>query len=238
MNALSSLPWLLSAALVVSAFASPVFAQTTRVALDQPASVTPHGVTTSVVDYRGRRALRVVASPKKADAEKGDGGSAVAVIRDMTFRDGTIEIDVAGAPAAGAFEGARGFVGLAFRVTPDATRYEYFYLRPTNGRADDQVRRNHSTQYASHPDFPWPRLRKEFPEKYESYVDLESGVWTKMKIVVQGTTARLYVHDAPQPVLVVNDLKLGETEGGVALFIDESTEAHFANLRITPAPRR
>src|SRR5206468_6159800 len=61
---------------------------------------------------------------------------------------------------------------ISFRVNFDAAKdvakYECFYLRPTNGRADDQVRRNHSTQYISHPDFPWFRLRKEFPEKYES----------------------------------------------------------------------
>src|SRR5438128_8445754 len=46
---------------------------------------------------------------------------------------------------------ARGFIGIAFRVRGD--RYEYIYLRPTNGRADDQVRRNHSTQYSAHPSF-------------------------------------------------------------------------------------
>jgi hypothetical protein len=48
--------------------------------------------------------------------------------------------------------------------------FECFYLRPTNGRADDQVRRNHSVQYISFRGFPWYRL--ESPEKYESYTDL------------------------------------------------------------------
>jgi hypothetical protein len=41
---------------------------------------------------------------------------------------------------------------------------------------------------------PWYRLRKEFPSKYESYVDLMPGVWTKIKIDVRGERARLYVH--------------------------------------------
>lgn len=67
-------------------------------------------------------------------------------------------------------------------------------MRPTNGRAEDQVRRNHSSQYISFPEFPWHRLRKEFPEKYESCVDLTPGEWTPVKIVVDGTTAKLYVH--------------------------------------------
>jgi hypothetical protein len=96
-------------------------------------------------------------------------------------------------------------------------RFEYIYLRPTNGRADDQVRRNHSTQYGSRPGFDFDRLRKESPEKYESYVDLESGVWTKYRIVVDGTKARLFVHGAAQPCLIVSDLKLGDSEGAVGL---------------------
>ena len=54
-----------------------------------------------------------------------------------------------------------------------------------------------------------------------------------MRIVVAGTTARLYVHEAMQPALVVNDLRLGEAEGGVALWIASGTERVFANLRIS-----
>jgi hypothetical protein len=104
------------------------------------------------------------------------------------------------------------------------------YERP----ADDQVRRNHSVQYTSHPDFPWQRLRKEFPERYESYVDLEPGAWTKVKVELDGTKARLFVHGAAQATLIVNDLKLGEREGGVALWLGPGTDGHFANVRVTP----
>jgi hypothetical protein len=109
-----------------------------------------------------------------------------------------------------------------------------FYLRPTIGRADVQLRRNHTTQYISQPDHPWHRLRKENPGLYESYVDLVPGEWTRVKIVVSGTTARLYVHGAEQPSLIVNDLKLEASEGAVALWIGPGTEAHFANLRVEP----
>ena len=83
--------------------------------------------------------------------------------------DPSLEQAVAAAP--GAFEGTRGFVGIAFRLQNDMRTYDAFYLRPTNGRADDQERRNHATQYISHPDWPWFRLRKETPSRYESYVD-------------------------------------------------------------------
>src|ERR1044072_1880385 len=44
------------------------------------------------------------------------------------------------------FEAARGFIGLAFRISESDTAYESIYLRPKNGRADDQVMRNHTVQ--------------------------------------------------------------------------------------------
>ena len=106
-------------------------------------------------------------------------------------------------------------------------------LRPTNGRADDQIRRNHTTQYAAHTEFDFDRLRKESPEKYESYVDPEAGVWTKYRIVIDGAKARLFVHGAAQPCLIVNDMKFGDSEGAVALFVGPGTEGYFANLKMT-----
>ena len=177
------------------------------------------------VTYQGRSAIQVIAKPEAANA------AAYALVRGVSFLDGVIEVDLAGAPAAGAFTGARGFIGIAFRIQGDG-HYEYIYLRPTNGRADDQVRRNHSTQYSSYPDFDYTRSRQEAPEKYESYVDLQPGVWTKYKIEVEGRKARLYVNGAEQPCLIVNDLKLDPREGGVALWVGPGTEGYFSNLRI------
>jgi hypothetical protein len=176
--------------------------------------------------YKGRSAIQVIAAPDAPNA------ASYAVVKNVSFRDGIIEVDVAGQPAAGAGTGARGFIGIAFRLQADGA-YEYIYLRPTNGRADDQVRRNHSTQYSSHPDFDFAQSRKEAPEKYESYVDLQPGVWTRFKIEVEGRKARLYVHGTEQPCLIINDLKLEPLEGGVALWVGPGTEGYFSNLKIT-----
>src|SRR3954471_24129541 len=120
-------------------------------------------VSIAQTNYKGRRATQVLAAPGAADA------TSYAVIKDALFRDGTIEVDLAGQPAAGADGNARGFIGIAFRIQDDGS-YEYIYVRPTNGRANDQIRRNHSTQYGSHPDFGFARSRQEAPGKYESYV--------------------------------------------------------------------
>jgi hypothetical protein len=171
-------------------------------------------------------------NPKNAkDAGYAPGGPLL-LLDNVRFKDGAIDVDVAGAPAKGAPEDARGFIGVAFRVQQDS-RFEIIYLRPTNSHADDQLRRNHTTQYSSDPEWPWDRLRKESPGVYESWVDMETGKWTHMRIVVHGTDASLYVNHAANPCLIVHDLKLGDVEGAVALWMGQDTEGYFKNLTIT-----
>ena len=167
-----------------------------------------------------------------APGTAGDAGR-LALVTASQFQDGVIEVDLTGDVAPGAAGGARGFVGLVFRAAPDASKFECFYLRPTNGRADDQERRNHSVQYISIPGFPWQLLREKFPSKYESYVDLQPGEWTKVKIAVKGDHAQLFVHGNAQPTLIVNDLKQPVSGGLVGLWVGPGTVAHFANLRVT-----
>ncbi len=176
--------------------------------------------------YRGRRAVRLVEDYKDPDS----GEHAIAIFSGSDFKDGVIETEIAGAPLPDAPKDMRGFVGIAFRVHSKGARFECFYLRPTNGRADDQLRRNHATQYISHPDHPWFKLREENPGVYESYTDLIPAEWTKVKIIVSDTKAQLYVNGAKQPCLIVNDLKLGEARGGIALWIGGGTEAYFSEV--------
>ncbi len=71
---------------------------------------------------------------------------------------------------------------------------------------------------------------------YESYVDLVPGEWTKVKIEVRGAHARLFVHGAEQPTLIVRDLKTGPgARGSIALWTDDGTVAHFRNVTVYPA---
>ena len=187
----------------------------------------PHKVKLESVDYQGKRAVKIT-----EDGEVPN-GEAYAVVKDAVFHNGAIAVELAGRPAGSAGGAARGFIGIAFRLQNG--KFEYIYLRPTNGRADDQVRRNHSTQYSAHPDFSFAVSRQQAPEKYESYVDLEPGVWTRYRITVEGTKARLFVHGAAEPCLIVNDLKLGDSSGGVALWIGPGTEGYFTGLEIKSA---
>jgi hypothetical protein len=225
-------------AILGTVFAASLAARELR--LDSVDGLSLHNVQAEVVKHEGKRGLRVTVSAEtrrkiaEAPAEKKLDFQTLALVDGSTFTNGVIEAEISGEPAPDAAEGARGFVGIAFRVQPDRKTYDAFYLRPTNGRADDQVRRNHSVQYISSPDWPWPRLRKEFPEMYESYVDLEAGKWTRVRIEVQGERALLFVHGQSQPTLIVKDLKTGPGgSGAVALWTNSGTIAHFRDLRIS-----
>ncbi|RDB02600.1 hypothetical protein DVG78_27970 [Runella aurantiaca] len=182
--------------------------------------------------------------------EKSDGKQTVKVIKDSTlqavdeatfvriknidFKDGIIEVNVLSRLHKKARPSDRGFIGIAYRINEDNSKFECMYIRPTNGRADDQVRRNHSIQYFSFPDFKFPRLRKESPEMYESYADMGLNEWIRIKIEVKGKQAKLFLNDNKQPSLVVNDLKLGENvSGALGLFVDVGTEGYFKDLKIT-----
>ena len=227
--------------LLLSVVGSAQQAQVSRFPLQSVEGLRPHNVTVTAESHAGRRGVRVTTSPEaqrhidSLPIEQQSQVERLAVIDGTDFANGVIEAEIAGVPAIGAATGARGFVGIAFRVQPDLKMYDAFYLRPTNGRADDQLRRNHSAQYISHPDWTWGRMRQETPGKYESYVDLVPDAWTRVRIEVRGDTARLFVSGQPQPTLIVNDVKSGARgRGAIALWIDVGTVAHFRNLRVSP----
>jgi hypothetical protein len=233
-----------SVLLAVTVLATVAAAEDRQFPLESTDHLRLHNVSAQPATLSGKKGLQVTLSADGAaqlqrmtpeQRAQGDIEQLV-VIEGLDFASGTIEAEIAGNVAPGAAEAARGFVGIAFRLQKDMKTYDAFYLRPTNGRADDQERRNHAAQYIAHPAWPWFRLRKETPGRYESYVDLVPGEWTKIRIEVRGDKARLYVHDQAQPTLVVNDVKSGaQASGAVALWLGPGTVAHFRNLRVSPA---
>jgi hypothetical protein len=159
----------------------------------------------------------------------------MAVLPGVEFKNGTIEFDVAAMPTKTDAHNSRGFAGIVFRLANDMHHYENFYLRMTNGRAPNQELRNHAVQYCSAPDYPWFRLRREKPFRYEAYTDLKVGEWTHVKVSVYGTEAKFWVNHAKQPCLVVHDLLRGETRGKVALWVTSHSVGYFSNLKIRAA---
>jgi hypothetical protein len=188
--------------------------------------ITPK-VKTEAVTYLGRKCIRVTMD--------GDDRDGLALLPGTDFQDGVIEADIALKTTVPPGVRYPGFVGIAFRVRPDASHYELFYLRPGNSEAPDQAMRNHSVQYSSEPDFGWYRLRREWPWVYESHADLAMDTWTKVRIEVAGRTAKLYLNGSPNPSLMVDGLKGEDLHGAVGLWGFTYEEAYFSNVRITPA---
>jgi hypothetical protein len=85
---------------------------------------------------------------------------------------------------------------VAFRID-ERGRHESIYLRPANATVDDQVRRNHTVQYTAYPGYDFEELRKEAPERYETFANIALGRWIHMKIAVDGDQARLYLDRRP-----------------------------------------
>ncbi len=187
-------------------------------------------VTMSLEKFQGKDVVRVV---KDASVKEVDEATFVR-IKDLDFKDGAIKVKVLSRLTKDASPTARGFIGVAFRINEDNTKFECIYIRPANGRSDDQVRRNHSIQYFSYPDFKFDKLRKISPEAYESYADMGLDEWIDIRIIVNDKQARLYLNDNRQPSLVIKDLKLGENAtGALGLFVDVGTEGYFTDLSVT-----
>lgn len=177
----------------------------------------------------GENVIRVIKDPKVKEFDE----ATFVKIKDFDFTNGTIEVKVLSRLLPDAPEFARGFIGLVFRVNDDNSKFESIYIRPTNARADDQSRRNHSIQYFAYPDYKYQRLRNESPEMYESYTDMTLDEWVTLRIVVHGQKAKLYINDNKQPSLIVNDLKLGSNaQGSIGMFVDIGTEGFFKDLKV------
>ena len=177
----------------------------------------------------GKEVVRVTKDPKVQAVDE----PTFAKLIGSDFKDGIIEVTVLSKLLENAPDFARGFIGVAFRIDESNSKFEGIYIRPTNGRADDQLRRNRSTQYFSYPDFKFDRLRNEFTGMYESYADMGLNEWIKIKIEVKGKKAKLYLNGNSQPVLVVNDLKHGaDGSGGIGLWVDVGTNGYFTDLQV------
>lgn len=183
----------------------------------------------SIEKFMGREVVKVIKDSAVTEVDV----STFAKLKGIEFKNGTIEVKVLSRLLPNAPELARGFIGIAFRINDSNSKFECIYIRPANGRANDQLRRNHSIQYFSFPDYKFNRLRKEAPEVYESYADMGLNEWIKLKVIIKDSQAKLFINDSKQPSLIVNDLKHGaNSSGSIGLWVDIGTEGFFSELKI------
>jgi hypothetical protein len=156
-------------------------------------------------------------------------GAGIAWITGKRFTEGTIEIDIKGKD-----EFQRSFVGVAFHGLNDTT-YEAIYFRPFNFRATDPVRKAHAVQYIANPNYDWPKLRADFPNKYEQPVssDLDPNQWFHVKINVSGKKISVYVNDNNKPVLEVESL-VNIPGKMIGLWVGNNSAGSWRNFKIIP----
>jgi len=174
----------------------------------------------SSLDDGGRKGLRLGESP-------GDG---VAYLEGIEFVNGTIELDVKGKDVP-----QQSFVGVAFHGV-DGTTYDAIYFRPFNFKAEDPARRIRAVQYISHPTYTWQKLRAEQPGKYEQAVNPvpDPNAWFHVRVVVASPKVSVFVGDAKEPSLVVDQLS-DRKKGLVGLWVGNNSGGDFANLKVVPA---
>lgn len=177
----------------------------------------------------GESVLRVV---KREKVECFDEDT-YARLRDFNFHNGTICVEMRSRLLPDAPEFARGFIGIVFRVNRDNSEFESYYVRPTNGRHPDPVRRAHGSQYFSYPGYTFSYFREHGISGYEAPCDIGLDEWIALKAVIRDGTAAFYVNAMDKPVLVVEDLKHGtDARGGIGFYVDIGTEAFFRNLQL------
>ncbi|WP_262690138.1 family 16 glycoside hydrolase [Kordiimonas aestuarii] len=148
-------------------------------------------------------------------AIKLNGGNAV--LMGQSFKNGIIEFDIA-MPAA------RGFAGLFFRER-EGQNAEEFYLRSHLSGMPD------ANQYT--PVFnglnAWQLLHGP---RYSAPTDYRFDTWTHVKLVVKDNRMDVYI-DSDDPVLHVDNLFHGTSEGGIRLR-GAVADYYYSNVNVTP----
>src|SRR5215469_1987572 len=137
-----------------------------------------------------------------------------ALLKGITFSDGTIEFDVNTI--------GRGAPGIAFRQQ-DERNFELLYLRPDPACPAFGACMQYAPQ--THGVLLW-----DFFPQYQTRAPLRENGWNHIRMVVSGRRMNVFVNDAPLPTLAVARLEGDALKGGLRL----QGPATFANLVITP----
>ena len=175
--------------------------------------------------FKGRTAIQVLAAPDAANA------TSYAIVKDASFRDGTIEVDLAGQPAAGPAAARAGS-----SASPSGSRP----MGPTSTSTSDPQTAGPTTRSgATTPHNTAPTRTSTSPDRGRRLPKNTSRTWTWSRAPGPSTGLRWGPHGAAlrarrgAAVLIVNDLKLEPRAGGVALWVGPGTEGYFSNLKIT-----
>ena len=146
--------------------------------------------------------------------------------RDVRLEDGTIEFDVQ-------VTDRRSFVYVYFRAEADGEREE-FYLRPHKSALPDAVQYAPVWQGRS----AWQLYHGPGATAAPAF---RHGEWSRVRVVVHGRRAALFIDDMAAPVMVVPRLAREPRAGYIALggFLPQGVPgsgpiARFSNVVVTP----
>jgi hypothetical protein len=169
------------------------------------------------------RELKLLHDSKNAVSTNG-----IVWLKDLSFNEGTIEIDLRGKNIF-----LKSFLGIAFHAI-DTNTYETVYFRPFNFKHEDTLRRKWSVQYMVVPNYDYDTLRKAHPLVYENavYPVPESNEWFHATIIIKDNWITVYVNHSKQYSLKVEKLD-HLINGKIGLWGYETLDGDFANLSIT-----
>lgn len=180
------------------------------------------------VNLDTEKVLRVVKNQKIDEYDE----NTYAKLKDCDFHNGIIEVKVLSRLLPDAPDFARGFVGIAYRIVEDDSKFESFYVRPTNGRIDNPVRKKRAIQYFSYPKYTFAYFRNHGITDYEGTADIDLDEWIALKAIIEDDKASFYVNGLN--VLNVQPMKHDkDLRGSVGIFVDVGTEAFVKDLKIT-----
>lgn len=145
--------------------------------------------------------------------------SGTALVKNSKFEDGTLEVDISS-------PNPRVFAGVVFRAL-SSDESEVVYVRLHKNGLPDAI------QYT--PRFRGIDCWQLYNRGYTAAAGFKRDGWTRLKIEVEGRTARIYVNEAEKPHLVVEDLKRDEGEGEVGVMALGGV--YMSNFSYTPHPR-
>lgn len=156
------------------------------------------------LDYKGQKAMKLASR------------SGQVVLKDLVFKDGTIEFDVEPALTE--------FAQSIYFHRKDEKEQEIVYLRV--GTAGNKVT-NTAIQYT--PYFDGINMWDMYPQ-FQGPAPFKKDDWNHLKLVISGAQMRVYLNYQPRPVLEIQKLEGNLAEGSIAF----EGASYIANLQIKP----
>ena len=162
--------------------------------------------------------------PEAVEMNAGE-GDGLAVLKELAFETGTIEVELLGENNPG-----RSFIGIAFNIQDEET-FEAIYFRPFNFVATEQARKDHMVQYIHHPVYTWYKLREERTMEFENEIPAppDPDAWFKAIIKVSEKHVAVFMDEGAEPVLKVERLTTLKSQK-LGLWVGNGSSGRFRNL--------